>query len=217
MGQDPGAKRESDSADLACGELLNDSQAGLNTQSLGDLLEEYRPYLLAIANQQLPSGLNGKIAPSDLVQHTIIEGFTQFVTFRGTSREELARWLRQILLNHLANTAKAYHRAKREVEREQEADSQLTNLRQLSPSGEAMSREEQALLAAAIERLPESYRQAIQMRHQENLPFAEIGQRLGRSDEAARKLWARAVVRLKEELGIDGPQEESPPRGPADE
>jgi DNA-directed RNA polymerase specialized sigma24 family protein len=35
----------------------------------------------------------------------------------------------------------------------------------------------------------------------DRLTFDEIGQRLGRSAEAVRKLWSRALLRLTEELG----------------
>jgi DNA-directed RNA polymerase specialized sigma24 family protein len=37
--------------------------------------------------------------------------------------------------------------------------------------------------------------------HLEQLPFEEIGQRCQISAEAARKLWTRALGRLRKELG----------------
>ena len=70
----------------------------------------------------------------------------------------------------------------------------------ISPSGQAMEREQDQALQAALGRLPEDYRQVITLRYQEQLPFEEIGRLLQRSPEAARKLWARAVERLHEEL-----------------
>jgi RNA polymerase sigma-70 factor (ECF subfamily) len=53
---------------------------------------------------------------------------------------------------------------------------------------------------AAMERLPEDYRQVLMMRYQDQLPFEEIAQKLGRTANAVRKLWARAVERLEVEL-----------------
>ena len=44
------------------------------------------------------------------------------------------------------------------------------------------------------------YRQVIVGRYQEQLSFEEIGRRLHRSAEAARKLWWRAIERLRQEL-----------------
>ena len=70
----------------------------------------------------------------------------------------------------------------------------------LSPSGQAMENEQDQALQAALGRLPEDYRRVITLRYQEQLPFEEIGRLLQRSPDAARKLWARAVERLHEEL-----------------
>jgi RNA polymerase sigma-70 factor (ECF subfamily) len=70
----------------------------------------------------------------------------------------------------------------------------------LSPSGEAMEHEQDQALQAALGRLPEDYRRVIALRHQEDLSFEEIGRLLQRSPDAARKLWARAIERLQEEL-----------------
>jgi RNA polymerase sigma-70 factor, ECF subfamily len=89
------------------------------------------------------------------------------------------------------------------------------NPRQLSPSGEALSREERELFNRAMERLPDSYRQAIELRHREDLSFEKLGERLNRSEEAARKLWTRAVRQLQQELGIDGKQRIPAKREPA--
>jgi RNA polymerase sigma factor (sigma-70 family) len=69
-----------------------------------------------------------------------------------------------------------------------------------SPSSAAAAREQDEALRRAVERLPEDYRAVIRWRGYERLPFAEVGRRLGRSAEAARKLWARAVEELKQAL-----------------
>lgn len=41
-------------------------------ESLGPLLEEFRPYLLTIAVGEFPEMLRGKLGASDLVQDTIL-------------------------------------------------------------------------------------------------------------------------------------------------
>lgn len=170
---------------------------------IGRLLDEFRAYLLAEAQAQLPRALAAKMGPSDLVQHTLVQGQLQFGSFRGKSREELAGWLRSILRNHLLNMARAYSREKRDVGREQRTDGRVVHPRQLSPSGEAMERENRAFLLEALGRLPELYRRVIELRHDENLSFSELGRRLDRTEDAARKLWTRAVQKLRHELGTD--------------
>src|SRR5262249_6317295 len=70
-----------------------------------------------------------------------------------------------------------------------------------SPSSHAIANEQAAALAQALARLPEHYRAVIVWRHQEGRSFAEIGEQTGRTAEAARKLWARALLEVKKELG----------------
>lgn len=177
---------------------------GGSPDGVGRLLEIYRPYLLTIANSELPDGLAGKAAPSDFLQETIVKGFEQFGTFQGSSAEELARWLRQILLNHLANGRKFFLREKRTIEREQAVDARQPDGQQPSPSEEVRRREKRELVEAAIARLPENYRQVIRLRHSENLSFGEIAAIMRNSEDGAQKLWMRAVQALQQQLGGDG-------------
>ena len=72
-----------------------------------------------------------------------------------------------------------------------------------TPSVAAVSAEQAQRLRAAIDRLPDDYRRVLALRYSDGLAFDEVGRRLGRSADAARMLWARAVERLKHEL--DGP------------
>ncbi len=56
---------------------------------------------------------------------------------------------------------------------------------------------------AAMDRLPDHYREVVIWHHRERLPFEEIGRRRGISAEATRKLWTRALGRLRQELGSE--------------
>jgi RNA polymerase sigma-70 factor (ECF subfamily) len=67
----------------------------------------------------------------------------------------------------------------------------------------AAVREETAELKAAIARLSVDYQQVIRLRSFQRLSFVDVGRRLGRSADAARKLWVRAITRLQRELTSD--------------
>ena len=56
-------------------------------------------------------------------------------------------------------------------------------------------------LRKALADLPEHYRRVIQWRHQDRLRFEVVAERLGISPDAARKLWGRALIRLRKALG----------------
>lgn len=181
-------------------QLLNEVRHQL-PKELGPLLEQFRPYLLTIAMGEFPEALRGKFGASDLVQDTILRGLENFGDFRGATREELAGWLRQILLHQMINTVSAFATLKRDVAREVPTDSRMVHPGQSSPSGQMLTKEEWETLQNALARLPEDYRQAVLLRHRENLSFADIGRSLHRSEEAARKLWSRAIRQLQHELG----------------
>jgi RNA polymerase sigma-70 factor (ECF subfamily) len=73
---------------------------------------------------------------------------------------------------------------------------------QLTPSGVVSQREQEDAVRQALDRLPEHYRQVIVWRQWENLEFTVIAQRLGRSVDATRMLWWRAVERLQQEMNL---------------
>lgn len=187
------------SADASFDQELAAARDG-SPDHLAPLLEKYRPYLLAIAMAELPAQLGGKVGASDLVQETILRGYQHFGGFEGHSPEQLTAWLRSILLNYLHNVINAYGSEKRDVSREQPADSQIVEVGLASPIQWLVSKEQKELFTRALSRLPEELCRVIQMRHQENLSFAEIGRRLVKSEDTARRLWARAVRQLQFEL-----------------
>jgi RNA polymerase sigma factor (sigma-70 family) len=69
-----------------------------------------------------------------------------------------------------------------------------------SPSSEAITHEQAERLQRVLERLPADYGRVIRLPNQERRPFGEIGQLRGRSAEAARRLWSRAIEKLQQEL-----------------
>jgi RNA polymerase sigma-70 factor (ECF subfamily) len=60
--------------------------------------------------------------------------------------------------------------------------------------------EQAEALRRAMGRLPEEYREILRLRYEEGRSFEEVAQSLGRTPNAVRKLWARAVGRLRQEL-----------------
>jgi RNA polymerase sigma-70 factor (ECF subfamily) len=183
---------------------LREARAGSN-EALGRLLEACRPYLLLVANQQLPPDLQGKVGPSDLVQETFLRAQQHFGGFRGHTEADLLAWLRRILLNRLANTARSFQGTdKRQAGREValETDDPVAALEKgvvdsaPSPPSDLIAREEAGAVRQALGRLPEHYQEVVRWRSWERLSFEEIARRTGRSAEAARKLWTRAVDEL---------------------
>ena len=70
-----------------------------------------------------------------------------------------------------------------------------------SPSQHAARREQAVILADALERLPVHYREVIILHQLEDLGFAEVAGRMGRSVDSVKNLWIRALTRLRRLLG----------------
>jgi RNA polymerase sigma-70 factor (ECF subfamily) len=69
------------------------------------------------------------------------------------------------------------------------------------PDSQAVLREDDARLAAAIAALPDDMRAVIVRRVFQGEPFEEVARALGRSPGATRVLWTRALRRLRQDLG----------------
>jgi RNA polymerase sigma-70 factor (ECF subfamily) len=175
---------------------------------LGQSLEQFRRYLLEVARHAIGPTIKVKGGASDLVQETFLEAQRRFTSFEGASEAQLRAWLRCLLLHKAAKLGRRYSTtAKRKVSREISLGGEGRAVRPSqiagpapTPSVAVMSAEQTDLLRTAIDRLPEDYRQVMMLRYVDGLAFDEVGRRLGRSADAARMLWARAVERLKHEL-----------------
>ena len=192
-------------------ELIQEARAG-SSEALGRLLQSCRSYLLLVANEELDGALWGKVAPSDAVQETLAQACRKLDQFRGESREEWLGWLKAILHNEVRATERMHRAQKRDVRREIAAtDSRTRDLsaRGRSPRSGAVEAEEAQRLREALLCLSEDHRRVILLRSWKELSFAEVAQLMGRSEDAARKLWVRAMERLERELNRHGSQEDS--------
>lgn len=177
--------------------------------ALGRLLGACFSYLLVAANRELSAALRGRLDPSDVVQDTLMEAWQDFSQFRGKSEADLLAWLRQILGHNLANERRRHiHSAMRSIRREVALSEIVSSGFRIvaghgaeSPAARVEDRERHETLESSLRRLPEHYRQALSLHTQEELTFAQVGQRLHCSAEAARKLWRRAAEELARCLG----------------
>ena len=182
--------------------LLDAARAG-DQAALGRLMDLFRTYLLGVAEVELAPGVRPKAQPSDVVQDAFLEAYRVFDKFAGADPEQFRAWLRGILLHKVSDAHKRYlDAAKRGRDREETLDAARDAVAGDGPTpSDAASRVEEArLVAAALGRLDPTDRQVIVWRNWDAVPFAEIGRRLGRSEDAARMLFARALERFQAAL-----------------
>lgn len=192
-------------------ELLLERAKSGDGQALGDLLALYENYLLLLSRLQIGKRLQVKIEPNDLIQETFLEASSGIVSFQGKTETEFVAWLRRIFAGVLSNQIRRYYGTKRRdvrLERELAQDVDRSSMildrnfvaRESSPSQHVTRREQAVRLADALNHLPEDYREVIILRQLEDLPFAEVAERMGRTENSVKNLWARALARLRRKM-----------------
>jgi RNA polymerase sigma-70 factor, ECF subfamily len=143
------------------------------------------------------------------VQDTLLKAWQHFLQFRGGTEADFRAWLGQILRHTLANERREHVRtAMRSIQCDVSLDQIVA--RSLpddsgseygSSGGQTRTLERREALEMALRRLPEHYRQVLNLHTQEEMTFAQVGERLHCTAEVARKLWRRAVEKLARLLG----------------
>jgi RNA polymerase sigma-70 factor (ECF subfamily) len=172
--------------------------------------EQFRDYLRLLARLQIAPQLRGKLDPSDLVQETLLKAHKGRDQFRGQTTAEMAAWLRRILANDLAAALRRYGRQRRDTALERSLEASLSESSSRleawlagdssGPRRHAERNEELLRLAAALSRLPDDQRTAVELRHLQSLTMAEVSLLMDRSEPAVIGLVRRGLKRLRELL-----------------
>jgi RNA polymerase sigma-70 factor, ECF subfamily len=176
----------------------------------GEALERCREYLCLLARLHLDHRLQGKLDPADIVQQTLMKAHEKRSQFRGRTDAELTAWLRQILVNNLAEAGRRFGAESRNVSRERSLEASLEESSarleswlaadQSSPSQRFMRHEQTIRLANALAELPEDQRRAVELHHLKGYSVAEVGELIGRSRPAVVGLLFRGLKKLRQLL-----------------
>ena len=195
----------SDASPISDEELVRRVRAG-DEAAARLLFERHLPALRAKARARLPAALRGKVAESDVIQDAWLAAFLDIGTFEDRGDGSFGKWLRGILEHKIGHEIGRHVAAgKRDVRREQRmrtgsVDGFGAAPDQPSPSEVAVSAEEQEVLRAAVASLPDDYATVVRLVHIEGLTLVDAGARMGRSADAARKLYGRALAAMAERL-----------------
>lgn len=190
--------------------MTNDPEQRLcESWSIGRL----RPWLQMVAERELADRLRGRVDASDVVQQTLLKAWQGEAQFKGETHEERLAWLRTILKNTIRDhQRRLFGTNKRGLGREQLASDVFAQgdpglSRHAKSSGPTASVELEAseqwhALEQSLAQLSKEQRQVIELRHFEELPFAEIAKRAGKSEPAVRMLWVRALRSLQQGVPV---------------
>lgn len=173
-----------------------------------------RPWLQMVADRELPDRLRGRVDASDIVQQTLLQAWRGEAEYIGETHEQRLAWLRMIVKNTIRDhQRRLLGTVKRGLGREQNAtdvfDSHDPGLNQralaqgASASSELMDAEQRLELEQSLSQLSKEQRQVIELRHFEELSFAEIAKQMNKSEAATRMLWVRALRNLQQPPGAE--------------
>ena len=174
------------------------------------LIAKYEPYLRMLARTQMRRAYQAKVGASDMVQQVMMQAVQGFDGFRGTTEAEFRGWLRQILAHHLCHLDRDLHRDKRDIRREQSMEQKLAKssmrLEGLlagdgpTPSQNVAMSESVLRIADAIERLPETQRDAVRLHYLDGMKLSEVATALDKSTGAVAGLLHRGMKTLRTQL-----------------
>ena len=199
----------SEIGDSICG-LIQQAREG-STDARNQLMAQLRSYVALVASKVSVPELNAKLGNSDLIQESIVLAVEKFDQFKGKSEAELFAWIKVILENEVRQAKRSFRSEKRDIFRErpliqQHGDHSSVQLpkqlvdKQLTPQTFALKNEDQSRVQSALKSLEAEHRQVIELRNWQKMSFRDIGQKMNRSENAATKLWYRALIALRKAL-----------------
>jgi len=177
-------------------ELLNQAKAG-SPDALNQLYERCAGRVLAFIRLRLGRDLRSRLESRDVLQTTLLKSFARIHELKGDETRSLMAWLARIAEHEIRDCADFHHRQRRDRQRDIALpdDAPLPALTR-SALSKVILDEQAARVEEAIESLAPAHRDVILLRKFEELSFAEIGERLGKSEDACRMLLARAMTAL---------------------
>lgn len=184
-------------------DLVRQAKAG-DRPALGVILERHRAYLATVIEKALGENLRARTTVDDVLQDAYAQVVRDIGKFEYQSDSALKGWLAQVARNAVGDVAEKFAAAKRTAGETaidagaEDAEGVRASLRDegAGPETASVTEEANARVRAAVRRLKGDARSVIEMRYFEGLSLAEIGERLGVSEDAARMKTNRAEASL---------------------
>jgi len=175
--------------------------------ALNQLCRVYAARVLWLVRLRMGKELRSKLESMDVVQDVLIYALRDLGDFTYKTEGDFVRWLSRVAENRLRDNLDKLHAVKRDIRKEVRLNSHriaaedrfaaaAEPMDTTTPSAIMSKSEEFDKLAKAIDTLKPEYREAIVLARIEGLSYREIGNKLGKSADAARMLVSRAMGAL---------------------
>ena len=180
---------------------------GGDNSALNQLCNVYGERVHWIIRLRMGRELRSKLESMDVVQDVLVSVLKDLGDFTYRDDGDFLRWLSRIAENSLRDNVDKLHAGKRDIRREVRLDNDGPTtedrfggtagpIEATTPSVIMSRKEELDELAKAMDELKPEYKEVIVLTKIEGLSYKEIAGRLGKSDEAVRKLVSRAIAVL---------------------
>ena len=177
--------------------VLSEAREG-DEQAMNELLDVCREKLRLVARAGLDRVTRLRLDSDDVAQNGAMQVVRDFPTFRGDTLGEFNAWLQRIGLGHASRARRFHTAAKRDVRAETGAEADIVD-----EDDETTETEQLAELRAAIGKLCETDQFVVGAHVFDDVPLDQIAETLNCSPRHARRLFARALIRLGQLLGSD--------------
>jgi len=186
--------------------LLARLQAG-DEGALQVLYERYRAGLQARAAQRLSKAIRRKISAADVVQEAYVVAFQRLGDFEDRGEGSFGRWLGRIVDLKAKEMVRRHTTAKRAAAAEVTHDARQATDHHAgphhTPSQIAIAAELREAARQAVCELSDDHRTVIRLLQEEHVTVEQAAVRMGRSRQATRKLYGRALAQLARRLKLD--------------
>ncbi len=183
-------------------ELIRQFRAG-DGDAFQTLVEQHRSELERRAGHLLPDALHRRVSVGDVVQEAMLVAFLRRADFEDRGPGAFGNWLIGIVENK-AKRAVQHHlgtdkrRADREVSRGGRPETEGFLSGRPSPSQAAIGNELEELARMAMEKLSPDHQEVLRLARGDHLSLREAAEQMGRSRDAVKKLYGRALERFTE-------------------
>ncbi len=168
-------------------------------------MARHEPLLRRFAEVRLPARFRRRVSVADVLQETNLAVHEHRADFEAHGPYSFRNWLLRIAERKIGEVIRRHGAAgRRSVGREVTADARPATGElpggSSTPSQVAIAHELGELARRALTTLPESSREVLRLVREEHLSLAQAAERAGRSYEATKKLYARALARFVREF-----------------
>jgi RNA polymerase sigma factor (sigma-70 family) len=174
--------------------------------SIEEVIQAYYFYLIKVAHDVIHPALQSKIAPSDLVQESIVAAIAKPEMIYGKSSQQLRVWLISVMMNKYKQNRRDIL-AHGEVSIEQytiktDAKHAPKTITQGDPNSPdpfltAHRKEVAAIVICAVNHLPAKLSDVVRLKIEEELNVVQIAARLNIDKSAAQRRYERAILLLR--------------------